>query len=72
MADSIFKQMGSIIKNALDTHNHDGVYQPADPNIVSDGSYVHTDNNYTTAEKNKLAGIIPSSISSASRTFFLN
>ena len=26
-------------------------------NIVTDASYVHTDNNYTTAEKNKLAGI---------------
>ena len=26
-------------------------------NLVSDASYVHTDNNYTTTEKNKLAGI---------------
>lgn len=26
-------------------------------NIVSDANYVHTDNNYTTTEKNKLAGI---------------
>ena len=26
-------------------------------NIVTDASYVHTDNNYTTAEKSKLAGI---------------
>lgn len=26
-------------------------------NIVTDSSYVHTDNNYTTTEKNKLAGI---------------
>lgn len=26
-------------------------------NIVTDASYVHTDNNYTTTEKNKLAGI---------------
>lgn len=26
-------------------------------NFVSDGAYVHTDNNYTTDEKNKLAGI---------------
>lgn len=25
--------------------------------LVHDGSYVHTDNNYTTAEKNKLAGV---------------
>ena len=28
-----------------------------DSNFVSDSAYVHTDNNYTTAEKNKLAGI---------------
>lgn len=26
-------------------------------NLVQDGNYVHTDNNYTTEEKNKLAGI---------------
>jgi len=31
--------------------------QAYDANIVSDGSYVHTDNNYTTTEKNKLANI---------------
>lgn len=28
-----------------------------DSNFVSDQNYVHTDNNYTTAEKNKLSGI---------------
>ena len=28
-----------------------------DSNFVSDANYVHTDNNFTTAEKNKLAGI---------------
>ena len=28
-----------------------------DNNTVTDSSYVHTDNNYTTAEKNKLAGV---------------
>ena len=28
-----------------------------DSNFVSDASYVHTDNNYTTAEKNKLSGV---------------
>lgn len=27
-------------------------------NVVRDSSYVHTDNNYTTAEKNKLAGLV--------------
>ena len=59
---------------SLTTHNHDGIYEPADStilkdadigstvqaydlNIVSDTSYVHTDNNYTTTEKEKLAGI---------------
>ena len=31
--------------------------QAYDDNIVSDSSYVHTDNNYTTVEKNKLSGI---------------
>ena len=31
--------------------------QAYDANIVSDGAYVHTDNNYTTAEKSKLAGV---------------
>lgn len=28
-----------------------------DDNVVKDASYVHTDNNYTTTEKNKLSGI---------------
>lgn len=28
-----------------------------DSNFVTDADYIHTDNNYTTAEKNKLAGI---------------
>ena len=28
-----------------------------DDNVVKDSSYVHTDNNYTTTEKNKLSGI---------------
>lgn len=32
-------------------------FQPYDADTVIDGSYVHTDNNYTTTEKNKLAGI---------------
>lgn len=31
--------------------------QAYDANIVSDATYVHTDNNYTTAEKSKLAGV---------------
>ncbi len=31
--------------------------QSADPNLVSDANYVHTDNNFTTTEKTKLAGI---------------
>lgn len=32
-----------------------------DMNYVSDANYIHTDNNYTTEEKTKLAGIDPSS-----------
>lgn len=56
------------------THNHTGVYEPADATIVKDAdigvtvqaynvntvvdaSYVHTDNNYTTADQSKLSGI---------------
>ena len=35
----------------------DNEYQPFDADLVSDANYVHTDNNYTTSEKNKLAGI---------------
>ena len=31
--------------------------QDADANLVADASYVHTDNNFTTAERNKLAAI---------------
>ena len=31
--------------------------QAYDADIVSDAAYVHTDNNYTTAEKSKLAGV---------------
>ena len=34
-----------------------GSYEPSDSTIVKDASYVHTDNNYTTTEKNKLSGI---------------
>jgi hypothetical protein len=33
--------------------------QPYNANTVIDAAYVHTDNNYTTAEKSKLAGIQP-------------
>jgi len=32
-------------------------FQPYDSDTVVDANYVHTDNNYTTTEKNKLAGI---------------
>lgn len=42
---------------SLSSHNHAGVYQPADSNIVSDASYVHTDNNYTAVDASKV-GII--------------
>ena len=33
--------------------------QPFNPNTVIDSNYVHTDNNFTTGEKNKLSGIAP-------------
>ena len=65
------------------THNHSGVYEPADAtilknskigvtvqgynaNTVIDASYVHTDNNYTTAEKTKLSAIQATTISTVS------
>lgn len=35
----------------------DAYIQNKPQNLVQDASYVHTDNNYTTADKNKLAGI---------------
>jgi len=34
-----------------------GAFETKDATIVKDASYVHTDNNYTTAEKTKLSGI---------------
>lgn len=39
------------------TPNDGNEFQPYDTNLVSDNGYVHTDNNYTTTEKNKLAAI---------------
>lgn len=32
-------------------------YDIKDKNAIVDNNYVHTDNNYTTAEKNKLSGV---------------
>lgn len=56
-------KIGTITINNVDTD----VYVPTvptntsdltnDSNFVSDSSYVHTDNNYTTTEKNKLADL---------------
>ena len=37
--------------------NSDAFIQNKPENLVQDANYVHTDNNYTTAEKDKLAGI---------------
>lgn len=37
--------------------NSDAFIQNKPENLVQDANYVHTDNNYTTAEKEKLAGI---------------
>lgn len=33
-------------------------YEPKDSSIVRDASYVHTDENYTSTDKAKLAGIV--------------
>ena len=52
--------ISSAISGTLFVRIHDkddNEYQPFDADIVSDANYVHTDNNYTTTEKNKLAGI---------------
>ena len=48
-ADDYIKNKPSIPTKTSDLTN--------DSNFVSDASYVHTDNNYTTTEKNKLSGI---------------
>lgn len=48
-ADDYIKNKPSIPTKTSDLTNNS--------NFVSDASYVHTDNNYTTAEKNKLSGI---------------
>lgn len=45
--------------NVTDT-NSDAFIKNKPENLVQDASYVHTDNNYTTAEKNKLSGIATS------------
>ena len=37
--------------------NSDAFIQNKPANLVQDANYVHTDNNYTTADKNKLSGI---------------
>jgi len=42
--------------NVTDT-NSDAFIKNKPQNLVQDADYVHTDNNYTTAEKNKLSGI---------------
>ena len=46
---SVNGQTGDVVLTTSDLTN--------DSNFVSDASYVHTDNNYTTTEKLKLAGI---------------
>lgn len=45
--------------NITDT-NSDAFIKNKPTNLVQDASYVHTDNNYTTTEKNKLSGIATS------------
>lgn len=48
-SDAFIKNKPSIPTKTSDLTN--------DSNFVSDADYVHTDNNFTTAEKNKLSGI---------------
>lgn len=48
---------GALADSALQSSDIGVSVQGYDANTVVDGSYVHTDNNYTTTEKNKLAGI---------------
>lgn len=42
---------------AYGNHDHSGIYQPANADIVIDASYVHTDNNFTTAIKNLVSKV---------------
>lgn len=64
----IEQNVGNIIKywegtqseyNAISSKDNNTIYYitDAEENYVIDNSYVHTDNNYTTSEKNKLSGI---------------
>jgi hypothetical protein len=48
---------GSLADSALQSSDIGVSVQSYNANTVIDASYVHTDNNYTTTEKNKLAGI---------------
>ena len=49
-----WEKIKSAISDAIPTKTSD---LTNDSNYVTDASYVHTDNNYTTTEKNKLAGV---------------
>ena len=48
VSGTLFVRISNLDENA---------YQPFNPNYVIDANYVHTDNNYTASDKNKLAGI---------------
>ena len=48
---------GALADSALQSSDIGVSVQGYNANTVVDSSYVHTDNNYTTTEKNKLAGI---------------
>lgn len=48
---------GGSTGSSLTTADIGVTVQAYTANLVVDGSYVHTDNNYTTAEKSKLSGI---------------
>ena len=49
--------VGLAASDIVQTSDIGVTVQAYDASIVSDGAYVHTDNNYTTAEKSKLAGV---------------
>lgn len=56
-ADYATAAQGALADSALQSGDVGTTVQPYDANTVVDASYVHTDNNYTTAEKTKLSGI---------------
>ena len=52
-----FVYVGLLASDVVQVSDVGVTVQAHDADIVSDAAYVHTDNNYTTAEKSKLAGV---------------